>query len=118
MADYEPEETLEQNSTLSSESVQEDISSLLKTKLAGEQWNPAKVDGWVEDIVNSILAELAELKKPYKYIVTCVFMQRTGAPLSVGFISLWDNTKDGMVHVPFENDSFHCLVTVYFLKND
>jgi dynein light chain Tctex-type 1 len=118
MADYEAEDNLDQNSALSSDSIQEDVSNLLRSKLAGEQWNPVKVDGWVEDVVTSILKELAELKKPYKFIVTCVFMQRTGAALSTGFISLWDNTKDGMVHVPFEADSFHCLVTVYFLKND
>ncbi|KPI89673.1 outer arm dynein-like protein [Leptomonas seymouri] len=118
MADYEAEDTLEQNTTLSSDSIQEDVSSLLHNKLANEQWNPMKVDGWIEDVVTSILKELADLKKPYKFIVTCVFMQRTGAALSNGFISLWDNTKDGMVHVPFENDSLHCLVTVYFLKND
>lgn len=118
MAEYEGEDNLEQNGALSSDSIQEDVTTVLRNKLGNEVWNPTKVDGWIDDIVGTILKELAELKRPFKYVVMCVVMQRTGAALSTGFISLWDNTKDGMVHVPYENDSLYCLTTVYFLKND
>lgn len=118
MADYEGDDGVEETVALSSEVIQEDVSTLLRNKLGPEEWNPVKVDGWMNDLITTVLKELADLKKPFKYVVNCVIMQKTGAALSTGFISLWDNTKDGMVHVPFENDTMHCLVTVYFVKLD
>ncbi|EPY34172.1 dynein light chain Tctex-type 1 [Strigomonas culicis] len=118
MADYEHDEGLEDNGAFSSEAVHEDVLGVLRSKLGAEEWNAAKVDTWVDDLIGTILKQLAELKKPFKYIVNCTIMQRTGAAVATGFISLWDNAKDGMVHVPFETDTIHCLVTVYFLKVD
>lgn len=119
MTEYDQyNDAVEEDLAISNEAIQEDVSTLLRSKLGNEEWNPAKVDTWTDDIASSILKELAEMKKPFKYIVNCVIMQRTGAPLSVGFISLWDNTKDGMVHVPFETETVLCTVTVYFLKLD
>lgn len=116
MADRNDDALLDENVTLSGDLIQDDVVSLLQSKFAGEEWNPIKVDGWVNDIIGTVLKQLAELKQPFKYVVHCVIMQKTGAPLSTGFISLWDNTKDGVVHVPYENDMLHCLLTVFFVK--
>ncbi|CCW61832.1 unnamed protein product [Phytomonas sp. EM1] len=116
MAEYEMDDLGDENLTISNEGIQEDVSTLLRSKLGNEEWSSVKVDIWVEDIIGAILKELAELKKPFKYVVNCTIMQRTGAAIASGFASLWDNTKDGVVHVPFENDSLVCTVTVYFLK--
>lgn len=109
---------VEENLAINNEAIQDDVAALLRAKLGGEEWSPVKVDLWTDDIISSILKDLAEMKRPFKYVVNCVIMQRTGAPLSVGFISLWDNTKDGMVHVPFENETITCTTTVYFVKID
>ncbi|KAH9600210.1 Tctex-1 [Trypanosoma melophagium] len=117
MATEHHEETHE-DVAINSDMIQEEVTGVLRHKFAQESWNPRKVDAWVDDVIEVVLRNLAELRKPFKYIVNCVVMQRTGAGISTGFISLWDNTLDGVVHVPFENDSLHCLVTVFFLKLD
>ncbi|CCW66778.1 unnamed protein product [Phytomonas sp. Hart1] len=116
MAEYEIDDLIDENLTISNEGIQEDVFTLLRNKLGNEDWSALKVDTWVEDIIGGILKELAEHKNPFKYVVNCTIMQRTGAAMASGFASLWDNTKDGIVHVPFENDSLICTVTVYFLK--
>eukprot|EP00796_Vickermania_ingenoplastis_P004250 gene4250-3072_t len=118
MADFDQDDALDDNAALSSDVIQDEVVNLVRGKLSNEEWNPAKVDGWTEEIITSIMKVLGDMKRPYKYIVTCTVMQKTGASLSTGFISLWDNAKDGMVHVPYENDTLHVLVTVYFLKID
>ncbi|KAF8292991.1 putative dynein light chain Tctex-type [Trypanosoma cruzi] len=109
---------MHEDAAINSDMIQEEVSGLLRGKFAQESWNPRKVDVWVDDVVENVLKNLADLKKPFKYVVNCVVMQRTGAGISTGFISLWDNTLDGVVHVPFENDTLHCFVTVFFLKLD
>ena len=35
----------------------------------------AKVNQWTNGVVESCLASLTKLQKPFKYIVTCVIMQ-------------------------------------------
>ena len=131
----------------------------MKTTLNSVQWNAKKVDGWTSNIVEHCLKRLAEMKKPFKYIVTAIVMQKTGAGLHSAFTAYWDNSADGMsldrivrrgwkrcrlsvvfpeymlscnqlpfviaLHlsagicsVPYENDSVHCITTVYGLKLD
>ncbi|RNF04946.1 outer arm dynein [Trypanosoma conorhini] len=109
---------IHEDAAINSDTIQEEVSTLLRGKFAQETWSTRKVDGWVDDVVEGVLKNLADLKKPFKYIVNCVVMQRTGAGISTGFISLWDNTLDGVVHVPYENETLHCFVTVFFLKLD
>lgn len=118
MADFDQDDALDDNAALSSDVIQEEVVNLVRNKLANEEWTPSKVDAWTEDIISSAMKVLGDMKRPYKFIVTCTIMQKTGASMSTGFISLWDNAKDGMVHVPFENETLHCLATVYFLKID
>ena len=44
----------------------------------------AKVNQWTNGVVESCLASLTKLQKPFKYIVTCVIMQvNTEAPAEV-----------------------------------
>lgn len=116
MADFEEDQ--HEELSINSDKITEDMSNIVKAKLAQEKWHPKKVDGWIKDIVEVGLKALSEMKKPFKFVITCMVMQKNGGGLSTGFIGLWDNTRDGMVNVPFENETMHCITTVYFLKLD
>ena len=43
----------------------------------------AKVNQWTNGVVESCLASLTKLQKPFKYIVTCVIMQVSNTGLSL-----------------------------------
>ena len=55
----------------------------------------AKVNQWTNGVVESCLASLTKLQKPFKYIVTCVIMQKNGAGLHTASSCYWDNSTDG-----------------------
>lgn len=116
MADFDEDQHDE--ISINSDKITEDINNTVKQKLGQEKWQPKKVDAWTKDIIDSTLKSLAEMKKPFKYVVTCIIMQRNGAGLSSSFSSLWDNMRDGVFTVPFENEYLHCITTVYWLKLD
>jgi dynein light chain Tctex-type 1 len=116
MADFEDEQ--HEEISINTDKVTEDINSTVRQKLAQEKWVPKKVDGWSKDIIDSTLKSLAEMKKPFKFVVTCIVMQRTGAGLASSFSALWDNMRDGAFAVPFENEHLHCITTVYWVKLD
>ena len=46
-------------------------------------------------MVEVCLKRLTALNKPFKYVVTCVIMQKNGAGLHTASSCYWDNTTDG-----------------------
>ena len=43
-------------------------------------------------------------------------MQKNGGGMTTSAACYWDGGKDGKTRVPFENDTMHCIVTVYGLS--
>eukprot|EP01013_Petalomonas_cantuscygni_P010385 TRINITY_DN23462_c0_g1_i1.p1 TRINITY_DN23462_c0_g1~~TRINITY_DN23462_c0_g1_i1.p1 ORF type:complete len:118 (-),score=10.20 TRINITY_DN23462_c0_g1_i1:169-522(-) len=104
--------------TLNSDKTTEIIDEQVKAVLGSATWNPRKVDQWTSQIMEQCLKRLAELKKPFKFIITCVIMQRTGAGLHSAFTAHWDNSSDAICSLPYESETLHCVTTVFGLKLD
>merc|ERR1712130_1034514 len=66
-----------------------------ETTIGGNSYMHAKVNQWTNGVVESCLASLTKLQKPFKYIVTCVIMQKNGAGLHTASSCYWDNSTDG-----------------------
>jgi len=68
------------------------IRKVIDDVLKGKSYEDDKVSQWVNEICENALHTLynQEPKKPYKYIVTCVIMQRTGAALHSAAAAYWD----------------------------
>ncbi|CAM9558649.1 unnamed protein product [Ectocarpus sp. 8 AP-2014] len=95
----------------------EDVDTIVKNAITGcltdVMYNPKKVTDWTNTIVDNCLKELQPLNKPYKYIITCIIMQKNGAGVNTCASMVWDTTKDNFCQVPWENQNMHCIVTVY-----
>ncbi|KAG5180135.1 flagellar inner arm dynein light chain Tctex1 [Tribonema minus] len=95
----------------------EDVDTIVKNAIAGcltdVTYNAKKVTDWTNHIVDNCLRELQSLNKPFKYIITCIIMQKNGAGLNTSATMFWDPEKDNYCQVPWENQNMHCIVTVY-----
>jgi hypothetical protein len=49
----------------------------------------------------------------YKFMVTCVVMQRTGAGLTADASAYWDPSTDGSVTAVWESKALTCIVTIF-----
>ena len=58
---------------------------------------------------------MAGLSKPFKYVVTCNFVQKAGAGMHTASTALWDGKVDGKHTVQWENQTIQCIATVYWL---
>eukprot|EP00899_Mesostigma_viride_P010080 jgi/Mesvir1/19073/Mv12829-RA.1 len=74
-----------------------------------------KMHLWTSNIIEHCLKKLAALTKPYKFIVTCNLLQRTGAGFHVASTALWDTSTDGKHTILWENPTMHCIITIYWL---
>jgi len=72
------------------------IKESIETNIGLQSYQLAKINTWTSNIVESILHSLTNLKKPFKYIVSCIIMQKNGAGgLHTASSCYWDSTTDG-----------------------
>ena len=118
------------------------IKESIESTIGGNSYVHTKVNQWTNSVVESCLASLTKLQKPFKYIgeneffslnsfsisseltvkpcassfsVTCVIMQKNGAGLHTASSCYWDNTTDGSCTVRWENKTMYCIVSVFGL---
>uniref|UniRef100_A0A8B9RYA2 Dynein light chain Tctex-type 1 n=2 Tax=Neoaves TaxID=3078114 RepID=A0A8B9RYA2_9AVES len=79
--------------------VVDEVSSIIKeaieSAIGGNAYQHSKVNQWTTSVVEQTLSQLTKLGKPFKYIVTCVIMQKNGAGLHTASSCFWDNSSDG-----------------------
>nr|ALX72360.1 cell protein CPr5 [Odontobuthus doriae] len=97
----------------------DDVSTIIKEAvegiIAGNAYQHSKVNQWTNSIVEQILGQLTKLNKPFKYIVTCIVMQKNGAGLHTASSCYWDDSTDGSCTVRWENKTVYCIVSVFGL---
>lgn len=71
------------------------IKESIEATIGSQSYQQSKINTWTSNIVESILNSLTKLNKPFKYIVSCVIMQKNGAGLHTASSCFWDNTTDG-----------------------
>ncbi|KAI7792010.1 dynein light chain Tctex-type 1 isoform X2 [Triplophysa rosa] len=99
--------------------VVDEVSSIVKESIEGaigaNFYQQNRVNVWTSNVVEQCLSQLSKLGKPFKYIVTCIIMQKNGAGLQSASSCFWDNTTDGSCTVRWENKSIYCIVSVFGL---
>ncbi|KAK3245725.1 Dynein molecular motor protein light chain 1 [Cymbomonas tetramitiformis] len=99
--------------------VAEDVNNIIKESidsiLLNASYNQTKVAQWTTNVVEVTLKRLTALAKPFKYVVTCVIMQKNGAGLHTASSCYWDNATDGSRTVRWENKTMYCIATVFGL---
>ncbi|XP_061924942.1 dynein light chain Tctex-type 1-like isoform X3 [Entelurus aequoreus] len=81
--------------------------------IGGTDYSQSKVNQWTASIVEQSLTHLVKQVKPFKYIVNCTIMQKSGAGLHTANSCYWDNTTDGSCTVRWENRTMYCVVGVF-----
>merc|ERR1712050_643338 len=99
--------------------VVDDVTNIIKESIenaiGGNAYQHNKVNQWTSNVVEQCLNHLTKLNKPFKYIVTCVIMQKNGAGLHTASSCFWDNSTDGSCTVRWENKTMYCIVSVFGL---
>ncbi|KAJ9529833.1 hypothetical protein QJQ45_022244 [Haematococcus lacustris] len=66
--------------------VADDVSNIIKESvdavLQNQQYSEAKVSQWTNICLENCVKKLAGLNKPFKYVVTCIIMQKNGEALA------------------------------------
>eukprot|EP01137_Pigoraptor_chileana_P035017 Opistho-2@28429 len=97
----------------------EEVTGIIKESvealIGAAHYQHSKVGQWSSNVVELCLKRLTALNKPFKYIVTCVIMQKNGAGLHTASSCYWDNQSDGSCTVRWENKTMYCITSVFGL---
>ncbi|XP_063227092.1 dynein light chain Tctex-type 1-like [Bacillus rossius redtenbacheri] len=78
-------------------------------------YDDSKVKKWALSIEEKCLKSLGDLKKDFKYAVSCSIMQRNGAAFHAATVCSWDRAHDKSVTSHWHNDTTHVVVSVFAL---
>ncbi|WZN65074.1 Tctex-type 1 light chain of dynein [Chloropicon roscoffensis] len=99
--------------------VGDEVSNIIKESieivLQNQQYHQKKVNQWSSLVVENAMKRLTAMNTPFKYIATCVIMQKNGAGLHTGASCYWDNSTDGSRTVRWESKHLYCITTVFGL---
>ena len=97
----------------------DEVSNIIKesvdTVLQSEQYSADRMGQWTNNCMEGCMKRLTALAKPYKYVVTCLIMQKTGAGMHTSASCFWDNATDGSRTVRWENKTMYCITSVFGL---
>ena len=95
--------------------IKQQVTMAIEATLASEVYHYSKVPQWTSAVIEGTMKKLTQLQKPFKYIVSCIIMQKNGAGLHTASSCFWDNQTDGSCTVRTEYKSMFCIVTVFGL---
>ncbi|CAK9253406.1 unnamed protein product [Sphagnum jensenii] len=97
--------------------VPDEINTIIKDSIdeaiMSTQFHHDKVTKWTNGVSEVCMRRLANLGKPFKYIVTCVIMQKNGAGMITATSCYWDRSTDGSRTIRWENKSMYVIVTIF-----
>jgi len=91
------------------------IKESVETTIGANTYQHNKVSQWSSNIVEQSLKRLTALGKPFKYVVSVVILQKTGAGLHTASSCYWDNATDGSCTVRWENKTMYVISSVFGL---
>ncbi|XP_015415504.1 PREDICTED: dynein light chain Tctex-type 1 [Myotis davidii] len=92
------------------------VKEAIESAIGGNAYQHSKVNQWTTNVVEQTLSQLTKLGKPFKYIVTCIIMQKNGAGLHTASSCFWDSSTDGSCTVRWENKTMYCIVSAFGLS--
>ena len=106
------------------EEINQAVTSTIELILSDAKWDEKMVPTWINEIVEKSMKALVDMKLPYKFIVTCMLIQKTEKPICSSFSVNWENNNDGIENIIYpplrQKDSYDktiaCLATVMGVK--
>lgn len=78
------------------------INKIIEDIIGRESYQQTEANKWTSYIVELIMESIQKLKKPFKYVVTCVIMEKNGAGLHISSACFWDSQQDDSSTVQYE----------------
>ncbi|CAG9320550.1 DYNLT1_2 [Blepharisma stoltei] len=110
--------------TFTHQEIEEKVMESVEAVLANRTYEEREVQRWINEICERVIKSLYDTRKPFKYIVTCLIMQKAEAGLQTSTACFFEGGTDMSQQFiwPKEkskdqaNKTLNCVVTVFCCK--
>mmetsp|Transcript_37873 Transcript_37873/g.55794 ORF Transcript_37873/g.55794 Transcript_37873/m.55794 type:complete len:111 (-) Transcript_37873:154-486(-) len=99
--------------TETANSVKQSIEVSLQALLNGVEYTPGAAKLLCGKISETSVQQLAQLKLPFKFLVTANIFEKGLSSMHQSSSCLWEDDKDGAVTIRYENKSLSAVVVVF-----
>ena len=100
---------------LGAEEVNRIAKEMVEKCIGNETYKHSDVAAWSNSIVDNVVQKLVAHDPAFKYIVSCVIVQKNGAGLNTATSCYWDNIQDRYFTIRWDNKHLHCIVHVFLM---
>ena len=93
--------------------VQKATAEIIETTLNKKTYHPRDAQNWTYAVSEGVIKSISEINKNFKYMVTCVIMQKNDSGLNMASTCFWNSDVDGCCTVKWENTTILCIVNVF-----
>jgi dynein light chain Tctex-type 1 len=91
------------------------IQGSILAALESKSYDAAQVNDQVDRVTETCLAGLREASPNFKYIVSCLIIEKNGSGMDCTSCCFWDPETDGSCTVRWENRTIQAIVVVFGL---
>ena len=89
------------------------IVSSIDAELKGKEYSTKDCPAYAHQISESIVKQLPEKSKDFKYSVTCIILNKSEGGLHMSSSCYWNASTDGNIVERWENETMYCIVTLF-----
>ena len=97
------------------EEMEELIEKTIEKYLKDKGFSTSGVSEWANGITEECVERLQEISKGFKYIVSCVIMQKADAGLHLTTTCFWNSYTDGSLTVRWHSSQIYCIVNTFII---
>lgn len=94
-------------------SVQSIARDSLQIVLESKRYAPGKAQEWMDAVNATCMEKLKGVSPNFKYISSCIIMQKIGTGLHYDCAAHWDAKTDGCVTSKFEGDTLVAILSIF-----
>jgi dynein light chain Tctex-type 1 len=96
--------------------VREAVFSAVQATIGDKLYSHAHTEQWTNAIVEMLVMRLVSIDRDYKYVTTCMIVQKTGAGMRSATSCFWNAETDHGHSITMEHGDMYVITTIFVCK--
>jgi dynein light chain Tctex-type 1 len=87
-----------------------------RTAIGDNLYSHSLTEQWTNSVVESLVMKLVAIDRDYKYVTTCMIVQKSGAGMRSATSCFWNAETDHGHSITMEHGDMYVITTVFVCK--
>lgn len=96
--------------------VREAVNAAVRGTIGDSPYSHARTEEWTNAIVENLVMRLVSIDRDYKYVTTCMIVQKSGAGMRSATSCFWNAETDHGHSITMEHGDMYVITTIFVCK--